>query len=69
MTPGCRAACPYARGPGNTGPGEPPAPGPRAPARTPTVIDLRADHYSMLKNPDVDELVQAIRHRLGAGRP
>lgn len=38
-------------------------------ARTPTVVNLRADHYSMLKDPDVGELVRAIRRRLGAGRP
>jgi amino acid adenylation domain-containing protein len=30
----------------------------------PTVIDLGADHYSMLRDPDVDELAEAIRRRL-----
>jgi thioesterase domain-containing protein/acyl carrier protein len=33
-------------------------------SRPPTVIDLEADHYSMLKDPDVDELAEAIRRRL-----
>jgi amino acid adenylation domain-containing protein len=33
-------------------------------ASTPTVVDLEADHYSMLKAPDVDELATAIRRRL-----
>ncbi|WP_158839419.1 amino acid adenylation domain-containing protein [Saccharothrix deserti] len=30
----------------------------------PTVVDLEADHYSMLKAPDIDELTTAIRRRL-----
>ncbi|MFL6126438.1 amino acid adenylation domain-containing protein [Actinophytocola sp.] len=34
-------------------------------AAEPVVVDLAADHYSMLKEPDVDELVKAIRDRLG----
>lgn len=33
-------------------------------SRPPTVIDLEADHYSMLRDPDVDELAEAIRRRL-----
>ncbi|MCD9145057.1 amino acid adenylation domain-containing protein [Streptomyces albireticuli] len=33
-------------------------------ARTPTVVNLRADHYGLLKNPGIDELVRAVRHRL-----
>jgi amino acid adenylation domain-containing protein len=37
-------------------------------AAQPTVVDLRADHYSTLKDPGVDELVQAIRSRLGIAR-
>jgi amino acid adenylation domain-containing protein len=31
----------------------------------PAVVDLAADHYSMLKAPDVNELVRTIRRRLG----
>jgi len=31
---------------------------------TPTVVDLDADHYSMLRAPGVDELATAIRRRL-----
>ncbi|MEU5219823.1 amino acid adenylation domain-containing protein [Streptomyces sp. NPDC020807] len=30
----------------------------------PTVVELRADHYSLLRDPDVDELATAIRRRL-----
>jgi amino acid adenylation domain-containing protein len=37
-------------------------------ARAPTVLGLEADHYGMLKDPGVDELVKLIRHRLRAGR-
>ncbi len=37
-------------------------------ATEPTVIDLEADHYSMLKDPDIAELVDGIGHRLRAGR-
>jgi thioesterase domain-containing protein/phenylpyruvate tautomerase PptA (4-oxalocrotonate tautomerase family) len=33
-------------------------------ASTPTVVDLEADHYSMLKAPGIDELATAIRRRL-----
>ncbi|MBB5019328.1 amino acid adenylation domain-containing protein [Chitinivorax tropicus] len=32
--------------------------------QAPTVIELEADHYSMLKTPDLDELVDAIHRRL-----
>jgi phenylpyruvate tautomerase PptA (4-oxalocrotonate tautomerase family) len=31
----------------------------------PTMVDLTADHYSILKDPDVEELATAIRRRLG----
>ncbi|WP_019435944.1 amino acid adenylation domain-containing protein [Streptomyces sp. AA0539] len=31
----------------------------------PTVIDLAADHYTLLREAGIDELVAAIRHRLG----
>ncbi|GHG61834.1 amino acid adenylation domain-containing protein [Streptomyces griseocarneus] len=31
-------------------------------AQAPTVITLRADHYSLLRDPDVDELLRAVRH-------
>ncbi len=31
----------------------------------PVVIDLEADHYALLKEPGIDELVGAIRNRLG----
>ncbi|MEU8620074.1 amino acid adenylation domain-containing protein [Streptomyces sp. NPDC048623] len=34
----------------------------------PTVVELAADHYSLLREPDVDELVTAIRRRLGPDR-
>ena len=34
-------------------------------SEAPTVIDLEADHYGMLKDPGVDELVKMVRHRLG----
>jgi amino acid adenylation domain-containing protein len=34
----------------------------------PTVVTLTADHYSMLRDPDIDELVTAIRQRLTAER-
>jgi thioesterase domain-containing protein/acyl carrier protein len=37
-------------------------------AAAPVVIDLEADHYSMLKEPGLDELVRAIRHRVHATR-
>ncbi|GAA0384356.1 hypothetical protein GCM10009530_39070 [Microbispora corallina] len=30
----------------------------------PTVVELQADHYSLLKAPDIDELATAIRRRL-----
>ncbi|GHJ40701.1 amino acid adenylation domain-containing protein [Streptomyces sp. TS71-3] len=33
-------------------------------ASPPTVLELQADHYSMLKAPDIDELATAIRRRL-----
>jgi phenylpyruvate tautomerase PptA (4-oxalocrotonate tautomerase family) len=32
----------------------------------PVVVDLDADHYSMLSKPDIVELVGKIRHRLAA---
>jgi amino acid adenylation domain-containing protein len=35
-------------------------------SQAPTVLGVNADHYSMLKEPDIDELVKMIRHRLGA---
>lgn len=35
-------------------------------ASPPTVIDLQADHYSLLSEPGVDELVTAIRSRLAS---
>jgi thioesterase domain-containing protein/acyl carrier protein len=35
--------------------------------KAPTVIDLHADHYRMLKASDVGELARMIRYRLGAG--
>ena len=35
--------------------------------KAPAVINLKADHYSMLKYPDIDELVKMIRYRLRAG--
>jgi amino acid adenylation domain-containing protein len=31
----------------------------------PTVVELEADHYSMLREPDVEELASALRRRLG----
>ncbi|MFE2508266.1 amino acid adenylation domain-containing protein [Streptomyces naganishii] len=31
----------------------------------PAMVELRADHYSILKDPDVEELATAIRRRLG----
>ncbi|MFF8607864.1 amino acid adenylation domain-containing protein [Streptomyces sp. NPDC015346] len=34
-------------------------------ARPPTVVELDADHYSLLRRPDVRELVKKIRYRLG----
>ncbi|MFD7512129.1 amino acid adenylation domain-containing protein [Streptomyces sp. NPDC059853] len=34
-------------------------------ATRPTVIDLAADHYALLREAGIDELVAAIRHRLG----
>ncbi|MGW1008422.1 amino acid adenylation domain-containing protein [Streptomyces termitum] len=33
--------------------------------RPPTVVDLAADHYSLLRQPDLRELVKKIRYRLG----
>lgn len=33
-------------------------------ARPPTVIDLEADHYSMLREPGLDELTGLIHRRL-----
>ncbi|MFC4586534.1 amino acid adenylation domain-containing protein [Sphaerisporangium corydalis] len=36
-------------------------------AEPPAVADLEADHYSLLREPDIGELVRAIRHRLGTG--
>jgi amino acid adenylation domain-containing protein len=38
--------------------------GNRYSSTAPTVIDLEADHYSMLKEPAIGELVSRIRHRL-----
>jgi thioesterase domain-containing protein len=35
-------------------------------SKAPAVINLEADHYSMLKEPDLDELVKMIRYRLRA---
>ncbi|MEU4767422.1 amino acid adenylation domain-containing protein [Actinosynnema sp. NPDC023794] len=32
-------------------------------AADPVVVDLEADHYTMLKQPDVNELARAVRHR------
>jgi len=37
-------------------------------AKDPTVMDLEADHYSMLKEPNIGELVKMIRHRLRTER-
>ncbi|MFE5944667.1 amino acid adenylation domain-containing protein [Streptomyces sp. NPDC056480] len=34
-------------------------------ARPPTVVELDADHYSLLRQPDLKELVKKIRYRLG----
>ncbi|MBP2583828.1 amino acid adenylation domain-containing protein [Streptomyces sp. PvR006] len=34
-------------------------------ARPPTVVELDADHYSLLRQPDLTELVKKIRYRLG----
>ncbi|MFE1380233.1 amino acid adenylation domain-containing protein [Streptomyces sp. NPDC058740] len=34
-------------------------------ARPPTVVELDADHYSLLREPDLKELVKKIRYRLG----
>lgn len=33
-------------------------------AQAPTVVTLEADHYSLLRDPDIDELLRAIRHGL-----
>ncbi|MGW6389602.1 hypothetical protein ACWFR1_03650 [Streptomyces sp. NPDC055103] len=33
--------------------------------RPPTVVELAADHYSLLRRPDLKELVKKIRYRLG----
>ncbi|WP_426365220.1 amino acid adenylation domain-containing protein [Streptomyces sp. E-08] len=33
--------------------------------RPPTVVELDADHYSLLRQPDLTELVKKIRYRLG----
>jgi amino acid adenylation domain-containing protein len=35
-------------------------------ARPPTVVDLAADHYGLLREPAVGELAQAVHSRLGA---
>src|SRR6266511_1623884 len=35
-------------------------------AKAPVVVKLQADHYSLLKYPDVDELAETIRRRLWA---
>ncbi|HYO56483.1 amino acid adenylation domain-containing protein [Archangium sp.] len=35
-------------------------------SKAPTVINLEADHYSMLKDPNIGELVKMIRYRLRA---
>ena len=37
-------------------------------AKAPTVVNLEADHYSMLREPDIDELVNVIHHRLSVGK-
>jgi hypothetical protein len=37
-------------------------------AKAPTVIQLDADHYGLLKEPGVGELVKMIRYRLLADR-
>lgn len=37
-------------------------------ATEPTVIELEADHYSLLKDPDIAELTDGIGHRLRAGK-
>jgi amino acid adenylation domain-containing protein len=34
----------------------------------PTVVELEADHYSLLRQPDIGELAAAIRHRLAGVR-
>lgn len=34
-------------------------------ASPPTMVDLETDHYSILKDPDVEELATAVRRRLG----
>ncbi|MET9436087.1 amino acid adenylation domain-containing protein [Streptomyces sp. NPDC006551] len=34
-------------------------------SRPPTVVELDADHYSLLREPDLQELVKKIRYRLG----
>ncbi|MYS10448.1 amino acid adenylation domain-containing protein [Streptomyces sp. SID6041] len=34
-------------------------------ARPPTVVELDADHYGLLRRPDLNELVKKIRYRLG----
>ncbi|MFD0078522.1 amino acid adenylation domain-containing protein [Streptomyces sp. NPDC127166] len=34
-------------------------------SRPPTVVELDADHYSLLRQPDLTELVKKIRYRLG----
>ncbi|MFE5660354.1 amino acid adenylation domain-containing protein [Streptomyces sp. NPDC056517] len=33
--------------------------------RPPTVVELDADHYSLLRQPDLNELIKKIRYRLG----
>jgi len=33
--------------------------------RPPTIVELDADHYSLLRQPDLTELVKKIRYRLG----
>ncbi|MER5768594.1 amino acid adenylation domain-containing protein [Streptomyces sp. NPDC001985] len=38
-------------------------------AEPPTVVELGADHYGILRSPGVDELARRIRERLAPGRP
>lgn len=33
--------------------------------RPPTVVELDADHYSLLRQPDLNELIKKVRYRLG----
>jgi amino acid adenylation domain-containing protein len=37
-------------------------------AEPPTVIEVEADHYSMLREPELGELVEAVHHRLRTGK-